>query len=625
LIFSHIVVFILVMAVCEAYRPEPSDQGLWESFSWTVLFLAGLGLVSRLATTLLLRRFSWPVPPRNPARSTRRLEFFLQLAAALVTVALVTSFDLKAQLLEQPWSDWSEAVPGLASAALYFLCLALVWWSTAPLERRVFHQPLSAQALVGGQLRFMTPVLFPWLLVVVSRDLLTVFWPGLGEALDSALGDLVFLAFFLLVMALLFPPLVRYWWGCRPLPPGPTRVLAEQTLALAGVSVSEILTWPILGGRMLTAGVLGLFPRLRYLLITPALVENLLPTELMGVVAHEAGHVCHHHLARYLVFFLGFFVLAYALGEPLSLLAQVITLALAGSNWGFGLLTNPGESGLVGVLMALPLILLMLVYLRYVVGFFMRHFERQADLFALDLLGEPSPLVGALERVGELTGHSRAVSSWHHFSIAQRVAVLTLAAHGGGNARAQVTIIRRGFKAYVLGLALLALAGWGVQDMDLGDSLRQSILARLFENRLAANPHDARLRLSLGTILFEQGEEESGIEQLRLALSLAPNDPEVINGLAWMLATARDSDLRDPEEALALASEAVAMKPEPHIWDTVAEAYYVNGEYARAAAAARSALAAGPKERRYYFQAQIERFARAAGERLGEADGDRRP
>jgi Zn-dependent protease with chaperone function len=623
LIFSQIVAFILVMAVCEAYRPEPPDQGLWESLSWAVILLAGLGVFARLAATLLLRRLDWPRPPRSPARAVRRLEFFLQMIAALVTVALVTSFDLKAQLLEQPWADWSEAVPGLASAILYFMSLGLVWWATSPLERRVFLQPLSTWALVGGQLRFLAPVLFPWLLVVVSRDLLTGLWPGLGEAMDSALGDLIFLGVFLLVMALLFPPLVRHWWGCRPLPPGPARELAEKTLARAGVGVAEILTWPILGGRMLTAGILGLFPRLRYLLITPALVENLTPAELMGVVAHEAGHVRHHHLAYYLGFFLGFFVLAYALGEPLTLLTQVITLGLAGSDWGANLLTSPGESGLVGVVMALPLIALMLIYLRFVMGFFMRHFERQADLFALDLLGQPGPLVGALERIGELAGHSRAVPSWHHFSIAQRVAVLARATPDGGNAHAQGVMIGRGLRIYALGLALLALAGWGMQALDLGDGLRQGILASLFENRLAANPNDPRLRLSLGVILFEQGEEEAGIEQLRLAVSLAPNDAEVINGLAWMLSTAKDSELREPEEALSLASQAVALKPEPHIWDTLAEAYFVNGEYARAAAAARSALAAGPKERRDYFQAQIERFARAAGERPSDSPGER--
>ncbi len=603
------------MAVSEAYRPDPPELGLWESLSWSVILLAGLTVAARLGVAALLRRLAGPRPPRNPARAARRLEFYLQAAAALVTLILLTYFELKAQFLEMPLADWSEALPGLACAILYFLSLALVWWSTAPMDRAVFQQPLSTWSLVGGQLRFLVPVVFPWLLVVVARDLLSALWPDAGEFLDSSLGDLIFIGAFLLVMALLFPPLVRYWWGCRPWPRGPVRELAEAVLDRAGVGVGQILTWPVLKGRMLTAGILGLAPRLRYLLITPALAEYLSPQELMGVVAHEAGHVRHRHLAYYLAFFLGFFILAYALGEPLAALAQVITLGLAGSDWGASLLTSPGDEGFLGVLMALPLILVLLIYLRFIMGFFMRHFERQADLFALDLLGAAEPLVGALEKIADLTGHSREVPSWHHFSIAQRVDALRAATPGAGNARAQGRVIARGVKIYALGLALVALTGWGMASLDLGADLRQSILTRLFENRLAANPQDPRLRLSLGVILFDQGEEEAGIEQVRLAASLAPNDPEVINGLAWMLATAKDSDLREPEEALDLAIRAVGLKPEPHIWDTLAEAYFVNGQYARAAAAARSALAAGPKERRDYFQAQVERFARAAGER----------
>lgn len=122
------------------------------------------------------------------------------------------------------------------------------------------------------------------------------------------------------------------------------------------------------------------------------------------------------------------------------------------------------------------------------------------------------------------------------------------------------------------------------------------------------------MRLNLGIALFEQGEEQDALEQLRLAQMLAPQDPEVLNTLAWVLATAQDSDLRNPPEALALALQAVGLSPLPHIWDTLAETYYVNGQYARAVAAARSALAAGPRERLEHYKAQLERFRRAAGE-----------
>lgn len=86
----------------------------------------------------------------------------------------------------------------------------------------------------------------------------------------------------------------------------------------------------------------------------------------------------------------------------------------------------------------------------------------------------------------------------------------------------------------------------------------------------------------------------------------------MLNGLAWFLATAQDPALRRPSQAVALAQKAVALAPLPHIWDTLAEAYFAAGQPQRAVAAARAALAARPDERHEYYQAQLRRFLSAA-------------
>ena len=78
------------------------------------------------------------------------------------------------------------------------------------------------------------------------------------------------------------------------------------------------------------------------------------------------------------------------------------------------------------------------------------------------------------------------------------------------------------------------------------------------------------------------------------------------------MATAKDHSLRRPKKALAMALEAVRLSPTPHIWDTLAEAYFINNRPRLAAAAARSALAAKPKNRLDYFKGQLKRFEKAA-------------
>jgi len=601
------------MAVWEAYRPSQPQFGPWESALASAALLLLLWVAARLRVLMTLGRLAGPRPPADPAKRGRKVISELHVLAVAALAFMIIAFDLKAHISSLPLVASSETLSGLCAVALYFLMLALVWSATHPLEKVVFQNGLSRGQFVWGQMRFVAPVVFPWLAVVLLRDLSPLVWPAAGAWLASGTGDLAFLAAFVALMAVFFPWLVRLWWGCRDWPPGPVRELAESVLARAGVRVGAILSWPILRGRLLTAGILGVAPRFRYLLLSPALVEAMSPQELAGVVAHEAGHVHHRHLVSYLLFFLGFFILAYALAWPMALGVQVAALWLAGTSWGAGLLAgdDPG-GGLFSVFLALPLVALLVLYLRFVMGYFMRNFERQADLFALRLMGEARPLAGALEKVAQLSGDARDVPSWHHFSVGQRVAVLLRAQDRPELMDAHA----RGLKtALALYLALLiGASGLGLASGHLGwgEGMQRRMVVRAMENRLAMNPHDAALRLGLGIMAMEDGDEPKALRHLRAAAELAPQDPETLNSLAWLYATAKDPAMRRPALALALALEAVRRSPLPHIWDTLAEAYYVNGQYQMALAASRSALQAGPRQRVEYFQRQLARFEKLA-------------
>ena len=78
------------------------------------------------------------------------------------------------------------------------------------------------------------------------------------------------------------------------------------------MSYADILYWPIFGGRMITAGVMGLVGRFRYILVTESLLRVLRPEEVDTVIAHEIGHVKKRHLLFYLFFFIGYMLIAYA-------------------------------------------------------------------------------------------------------------------------------------------------------------------------------------------------------------------------------------------------------------------------------------------------------------------------
>ncbi|MEW5911444.1 MAG: M48 family metalloprotease [Thermodesulfobacteriota bacterium] len=613
MLFTQIIAFILVMVVFEAYQPGPPEMSAGEAYLGSAVLLALLWVAARLRVSMFLSRLAGPRPLADPARAARRLSLHLHLAALVCLFAMITFMELKAHLLAIPGVAAWETLRGLVAVGLYLLLLRVVWSSAHRVEQAVGLPLLSRREYLRGQLRLVAPVVFPWFAVSLLRDLVVHAWPPAAAWLDSGLGGLVYLAVFVALLALFFPPLVRSWWGCRPLPPGRERQVTEAVLEHVRVRVGGILSWPLMGGRLLTAGILGLVPRLRYLLITPTLAQALDNQELAGVVAHEAGHVRHRHLWYYLAFFLGFFLLAYALADPLALALAGAVYGLAGSDWGLRLLADQGLRGAMSLLMALPLLVLLVLYLRFVMGFFMRHFERQADFFALTVMGEAGPLVAALEKIASLAGDSRRVPSWHHFSIAQRVEALERAQAQPGLVAGQARLLKKGLMVYLAALALILAAGYGVQALHLDQQVRRATVLRVLQKELQARPHDPRLRLNLGVLLFEQGQEARALEQLRLAARLAPQDPEVLNGLSWLLATAKDRSLRDPRLALELALKAVAISPKPHIWDTLAESYFVNGQPARALAAARAALAARPTDKLDYYQAQLKRFAQAAG------------
>ncbi len=612
MLFAQIIAFIMVMVVFEAYQPGPAELSPTESYLGSLGLLAMLWVGARLRVSLFLSRLNGPSPQADPARAARRLTMQLHLAALICLFAMITLMELKLNLLTWPGVATWETLRGLLAVGLYVLLLRVVWSASHRLEREMSLSEVGRREFMRAQLRMVAPVVFPWFAVSLIRDLVVHAWPQAAAWLDSGLGSLLYLAVFLALLALFFPPLVRAWWGCVPLEPGRERQVAETVLEHTKVRVGGILSWPLMGGRMLTAGILGLVPGLRYLLITPALARALDNQELAGVVAHEAGHVRYRHLWYYLGFFLGFFIAVYALTEPMAIVLSGLVYWLAGSRWGLQLMSDQGFSGMFSLLLALPLLVMLLVYLRFVMGFFMRHFERQADFFALSVMGEAKPLVGALERIGQLSGDIRRVPSWHHFSIAQRVTALESAQANPGLIAGQARLLKKSLKVYLLALALVVAAGFGLQGLELDTSIRRATLVRMLSEEVKARPNSARLRMSLGIVMFEQGREKDGIGQLKLAVHMAPSDPEALNGLAWVLVTAKDKSLREPRLGLALAQRAVSLAPKPHIWDTLAEAYFVNHKPRRALAAARAALAAGPKDKLDYYHEQLERFGEAA-------------
>jgi 4-amino-4-deoxy-L-arabinose transferase-like glycosyltransferase len=89
----------------------------------------------------------------------------------------------------------------------------------------------------------------------------------------------------------------------------------------------------------------------------------------------------------------------------------------------------------------------------------------------------------------------------------------------------------------------------------------------------------------LASQLEAEGKVEEAIQQYREALNVDSNNPVVLNNLAWILATASKSELRNGEEAVRLATRAVALTDRrlPLFIETLAAACAEAGQFSKAA------------------------------------------
>ena len=120
----------------------------------------------------------------------------------------------------------------------------------------------------------------------------------------------------------------------------------------------------------------------------------------------------------------------------------------------------------------------------------------------------------------------------------------------------------------------IALAKKGQLDDAMG----------LFQKALDLMPNSTDAHYYLGKALVLKGRTADGLDQWQQALRSQPDNLQVLNDMAWVLATSRDDHLRNDNQALALAQHAVELtsEQEPAILGTLAVAYADMGQFDKA-------------------------------------------
>jgi tetratricopeptide (TPR) repeat protein/mono/diheme cytochrome c family protein len=111
-----------------------------------------------------------------------------------------------------------------------------------------------------------------------------------------------------------------------------------------------------------------------------------------------------------------------------------------------------------------------------------------------------------------------------------------------------------------------------------------------YRRALAGHPEDAETHFRLGRVLTQIRRRAEAVIEYRQALGVRPNLASALLDLAWLLATAPEPTLRDPNEAVALAQRAMPGTDHPIVLDTLAAAYAAEGRFDEAVETVRRAL-----------------------------------
>jgi len=170
-----------------------------------------------------------------------------------------------------------------------------------------------------------------------------------------------------------------------------------------------------------------------------------------------------------------------------------------------------------------------------------------------------------------------------------------------------------------MGCALMLVGLLGANIILTSEFIKTNLLAWKLE-RSSDNWkfEDASLLTKMGDLLYFQDTKNKAEIWYRRALELNPEKSRTLNNLAWLLTETHNDDQKRLKESMELAQKALESKKTAFIWDTLAEAYFMNGLYDKAAEASHNALESAEEGNGISVEADLDyykkRFKQMAGE-----------
>jgi len=607
-LFSNFIYFIIVILIYSTYQYSGSANDA--SITEVLFIFSGLFAIFVYFIFLSFRKLEKNISYENRFLYYNKFDSLLNtcsILAILLFAVNIYGINLPSYTREIPLFKSVPAVEALFFLCLFLLYLSIIWALAFGAYKKLYcADDLSRRSYVTSNISFSIPVVMPWLLLSFAADIINLLpFESPKRFLSTTGGELIFFTLFLVVIAIFGPVLIQTFWRCKPVEEGKNRAMIEAVCKRAGVKISDILYWPVSGTRMITAGVMGLISRFRYLLVTKALLSLLEPEEIESVMAHEIGHVKLRHFLFYMVFFLGYMLLSLATFD------MIIYLVIYAKPL-YRFLTDYGvkQATVISISFGITITILFLVYFRFIFGYFMRNFERQADIYVYSFFDSAKPLISTLEKIAYASGQPSDKPNWHHFSIKDRIEYLIRCDADKTWIKRHNIKIKKSMAIYFAGLLIIGTVGYNLNFGEKGKRINEYFIEKILLGEIQNNPDNPDLHGMLGDFYYSIKDFHKVKKAYENALSIDRDNPRVLNNLAWLYATCEDESIRNAAMAVTLAKRTVRIEEKPHFYDTLAESYYAAGEYKEAVEAAKKALLLAGSDKSYY-EKQLNKFLTA--------------
>jgi STE24 endopeptidase len=425
-----------------------------DAATWAVVIgqLLVVSVMATLASRAAVRTFHSDSGGPETAQHLHQRHMLLLRLCSLLTFAV--------DLMLTRWPDMISGValfryvPGLTGIITLTPFLAasvLAIGFTYPIDRTIrqwvtgtavwqtgqLRQPWSLKAYLEFNVRHqLLAVVVPTTFILCAYDVTETYNDEIVRAVALPWASDLLLGVAAAGVFIVAPWMLKHIWTTRPLPDGPLRQELERTSDRIGLRCRNILIWNS-GGMVVNAAVMGVFSRIRYVMLSDGLLESMTTKQVEAVFGHEAGHVRHKHIQFFLLFALASMLVGSGFMEAL---------------WRLSRMDDPWIGMGPAAIQAAGLGLIMVIWW-IGFGFVSRRFERQADLFgsqcvtptqdeqcdqpcavhpSADSSGRPHLLcataarifASGLEKVALLNGIGIDEPSWRHSSIASRIAHL---------------------------------------------------------------------------------------------------------------------------------------------------------------------------------------------------------